>query len=1283
MGSLHFILYDRRSFAMRPSLGFYHLLLFFVLAGQTDEYYTGGAENNNEVENQAVDYEGRFQVAFNPSPMLAFVPARSCHVQFRKDFGTFSPPVFYGNIDVNLWCNWTVLAAPGKHIVIYITGFRTNEDCNENHDEIVFEGVSSSVESSIVYACWNKHTHVFATQALAVNVVLLWRSFSHHGSKRYFIGRYYVFNDPVFEPMAHVWDSSLVTNKQNKSTSVAITTVYSSALPKSSISKIFHTITKVEREQHSAIQAHWPTLKFNEIMVSHESDLHTDISSTVVCHFSPSYDTSTVLWPAGSPAYEAADQKEHLESWTSGSLEPSLVRTWEAMSQTIWASKVAPSQLIPETPYVNITYTTELSEQLPFSISHAIRIPETQHFSKHSIIRPTNVSVYHVVENTVLLSFSTSLKVEPQGSSHFSTAHTIDFTQVPGFSVVHTAGGHDHPLFSKPYAAELVEDPHFSIAHTVALSGIPYFSVEPTVEFTKMPHPSVVSLTELLEKEHPHVVPSVGFLDSENPSIAASVELPEMPHPSVAPLIELLVMKHSHVATTVEIPAIPHATIAASAEIPAMPYPIIATTVAIPTMLHASIAASVELPVMPYPSVASSVDLLERIHPYLASSIELQEMQHPIIATTAELSEMLHPSVAVSDLPEVPHLRVTPSVKFINMSYPSLNISVELKEMQHPIVAPYFEQLERPHPSVATSVELTEILYLMVTPSVKLLDMPHPSIVPSVEQPKSPYLSEAQNIDFMESSQMSAVVATDLPEMSKFSVLNFPLHSSTEQPFVASYISTKSINKDIAGQIANDPYHKVKYKSSQFVSPGKPPFKLNSSILGFPILRLNSTHLSAVKQPLFTLSPKSSVIVSNHQILPGDNSQIAPKFPNETIFSGHATQISETINQMAILIQNASPIAAGTQTMKTRDYKHTESITKPTRELQLWQVKQTTDATDPKYLPLPNNKWQTSTFANEATTTRLTIAEIKSTSIYQTNSDLDLFQKEDIQPKSDSLDNLNTVRFFGNQTILGFPHVPGDSLFAITTEIEHKNKVLKGLEKELVESVSKKITDIYFPNGVTSLMLKEIRWTNMSRVILTFWLHLKNGGKAMNDFLKTQLKALESHSLGSFNAVLVSFSVEDVNECQLGIQNCSINAYCVNTFGTYSCPCLSGYKDHSPAASGTVCISSQPAEIYSLSEQLEILVGSISSVAATLLLFVAILCIIKQRRRAKAKFNLQNRTTMQHGAHVRSPYTVNQSELGQALSVPTMHQSLQHTREHYPARETSSTVELTVEQTAC
>ncbi|XP_018776614.3 uncharacterized protein LOC103821345 isoform X2 [Serinus canaria] len=126
--------------------------------------------------------------------LLAYVPIRSCHGVLKDKYGEFSPPVFHADFPVSFWCNWTIWAGSRKHIIIYIQGFITKDACNKNEDKILFEGVSSLVENSVVYACWKKEMHVFATFAQAVHVVLLKRYLPNQRDAR-FKGKYYIFQD--------------------------------------------------------------------------------------------------------------------------------------------------------------------------------------------------------------------------------------------------------------------------------------------------------------------------------------------------------------------------------------------------------------------------------------------------------------------------------------------------------------------------------------------------------------------------------------------------------------------------------------------------------------------------------------------------------------------------------------------------------------------------------------------------------------------------------------------------------------------------------------------------------------------------------------------------------------------------------------------------------------------------------------------------------------------------------------------------------------------------------
>lgn len=126
--------------------------------------------------------------------LLAYVPIRSCHRVLKDKYEEFSPPAFHADFPVTFWCNWTIWAGSRKHIIIYIQGFISKDSCDKNEDKILFEGVSSLVENSVVYACWKNEMHVFATFAQAVHVVLLKRYLPNQRDAQ-FKGKYYIFPD--------------------------------------------------------------------------------------------------------------------------------------------------------------------------------------------------------------------------------------------------------------------------------------------------------------------------------------------------------------------------------------------------------------------------------------------------------------------------------------------------------------------------------------------------------------------------------------------------------------------------------------------------------------------------------------------------------------------------------------------------------------------------------------------------------------------------------------------------------------------------------------------------------------------------------------------------------------------------------------------------------------------------------------------------------------------------------------------------------------------------------
>ncbi|XP_021394310.2 uncharacterized protein LOC110474866 [Lonchura striata] len=129
-----------------------------------------------------------------PPWVTEYFPIRSCHLIFRGGSGLFYLPL-HADIKPNIWCNWTIWAGPQKHIVIYVQGFQGSHGCGHNQDKIIFQGVSSSVETKVVFACHNRGTLIFAARATEVQVLFLSGSGFRSHEYRYFRGQYYVFRD--------------------------------------------------------------------------------------------------------------------------------------------------------------------------------------------------------------------------------------------------------------------------------------------------------------------------------------------------------------------------------------------------------------------------------------------------------------------------------------------------------------------------------------------------------------------------------------------------------------------------------------------------------------------------------------------------------------------------------------------------------------------------------------------------------------------------------------------------------------------------------------------------------------------------------------------------------------------------------------------------------------------------------------------------------------------------------------------------------------------------------
>lgn len=151
-----------------------------------------------------------------PPWITEYFPIRSCHLILRDGSGVFHLPL-HADIKPNIWCNWTIWAGPQKHIVIYIQGFQGSHGCGNNQDKIIFQGVSSNVETKVVFACHNRGTLIFAAQATEVQVLFVSGRGSRSHEYRDFKGHYYVFRDP--ESVGSLSDTTAAPQETSKNES--------------------------------------------------------------------------------------------------------------------------------------------------------------------------------------------------------------------------------------------------------------------------------------------------------------------------------------------------------------------------------------------------------------------------------------------------------------------------------------------------------------------------------------------------------------------------------------------------------------------------------------------------------------------------------------------------------------------------------------------------------------------------------------------------------------------------------------------------------------------------------------------------------------------------------------------------------------------------------------------------------------------------------------------------------------------------------------------------------
>ncbi|CAH2253685.1 N-acetyllactosaminide beta-1,3-N-acetylglucosaminyltransferase 2 isoform X4 [Pelobates cultripes] len=1043
--------------------------------------------------------------------MLAYVPARSCHVQLTNESGKFSPPVFYGNMDTYLWCNWTILAGPGKHIIIYINGFQTNLNCDENQDEIIFEGVSSTVENSVVYACWNKYTHVYATEAVAVHIVFLWRSFSHISSSKYFEGKYYVFEDPdhrnttshhhcVLEPIMQSTLAIESTSKPRSEPSIPTVldmTTYeqnsTAILPKNGKQMSWFPTDKASLTLNQKDQTFLPhTLDVTRA----EDRLYSSLHSAEESSPNTNEEDVTGVLSYGEHHTMAETPLQHFTN--------------------------------PITGYIVIPSTTDMAalERFPYPTKD----PAEGYNNTYST---SNIEEVAVISSFAELQNSLFENIVPS-----FTLQTMDASYIPDISILTS---NDASL-------------HFFI------------------------HPTEDSTTTTIGEEHGAVHNNGDHLLLETSLTSYTLHLPDL-----TSVRDTLVLKTE--------------------------------------------AVSLRYSMSPINSSISGI----KSDQFLGN---LDYGEHFLV-------EGILPSITLKDLA-------------------SSRSAEEILEFTH-----NGEQASSGTSSTPLTTYIEEEISNPVTTESDL-------VTDNVESSLTPaFLSDDDIVKYMRGLPFNYVEEDNEILDDYMEILTPPdlLSNKTDQKDA----TPKSI---LGTQKTELPTSQEFTANSKFLNMKKTVFGPNHSLL---TKELSKTPILDAVEPSF-IAPfifRTKDILASIPFDIMEEGKILKKS-----LDTHATYPLLDRNQiLGIFPSNVpSPAVHVFNTMDTKDIDPMQKVNMIISDKVLDEAEQV----NPSQIDTQPRDGRYNFLDSSISTSRVIIEEQERSTYSYRSSDSNQFILEAEQPNKEE-----TTTYTENKIDLGIPHPPGDRLFAISVELEHKGILSDELESKIIESTTQKIQEkmVYLPITDSSLLLKKLKRPEENRVTLIYWLYLKNRGRGSDiaNLLEIQLNDLTNTSLGALNGTLLSFSVEDVNECHTGIQQCDVHAYCLDEFGTYSCQCMNGYKDQSPASPGTVCISAQLTGFHILYDNLEILIGSILAVVAILLVTVIVLCVLLKAKHIKGNFNLQDCTMAPSSSHQKSSLP-QQSDSSLNLSKPTGCLPSRHSAEHGPTLEASSMLELTrisVEQTAC
>ncbi|XP_040409003.1 uncharacterized protein LOC121068030 isoform X2 [Cygnus olor] len=1165
--------------------------------------------------------------------VMAYASMRSCHRVLRDAYGEFSPPAYCSDSPMNFWCNWTIWAGSRKHIIIYIQGFTTKEGCNKNEDKILFEGVSSLVENSVVYACWKKEMHVFATFARAVHVVLLKRYVPNCRDSQ-FKGKYFTFQDGKGE---------------SPSSGASIPKTLSPELSKPG--GIFEPGWAEDPRDVLGFGTTDSTESFGATAVLHDVSPQgrgtAESPNRLVPYRGaeiPLLETKAARVPGSEPpAGLRLCEEDQCGGMARGGSPTAGPGSWQQGPAT--SGDVSRFSSVPsETPLLGALQGAEpflqptgMGQEGGLSVLHSsLRLGDVG--SSQPTIKPTHTTYLDVAARSRALS---SGRRESQDSVDATTYQGLDAAGLEENKrqeedKSHGAARGDADGLAKgltPSLSTLYQvvrkdssqmPPERSQSSFEGLS-----TTQPDLETTSLQHTKLMGISPPEIKKIP--TPALSHHDHVPAGFGSGNFTPKDP---LSSQVEAVSRAASPLAAALGLDPVRR-----RAGTPP-PVPGGQEVFSPSPPRHPSAAPALGTDVSPGPL---GLEMSKRV---LEEGGQQEETLAPAGLPDRGPSVASIPSLRpITGLPCPQHQKTTEGFRASAGEQRNASLShhhsgspvapqgqtvLQGQELQQPSSDPLSRKTWMPGGQRQQHAELglpwaTEyfparschvvfqggfgMFYLPPHGDIKANIWCNWTIWAGPQKHVVIYVQGFQGSEGCGKNQDKMIFQGVLSSVETKVV--YACHNRGTLIFATRAIVVHVLFLSGGGSLSSEYKH---FKGQYYVFGDYESVGSSNEIIapGEPVQESWRTAVTKDFLPMLRASPSPSAVP------PAD--RFKPEFISSDEKDQHLPDLAEDAQPGASLgkhgeLQDETKMERSLQDGGTEGEESDNMLVAPARgdagceaeQPPLEAVKGDVGLVSalvtvaPRSSPGVSSSEVPSSTAGLSDSSSLGQASGTLEAEVVTTHRLPMLEKPPLntstgpsplypspgvtaggmvspQERHEDLFDLDSVlASLENSTALQSLHHPGDVLFEVTTEIKHEEWISLGgseLRKDLIESLKNSIQQNLklSANRVNEIKLKEVRRTTNASLLLTFWLHLKPQERNMSLLLHSQLEELLGASVGVEKLQLVSLLVEDVNECSSGVSLCGEEAECFNGVGTYLCRCKKGYEDRSPTKSGTLCV---------------------------------------------------------------------------------------------------------------